>query len=179
VTTETELSRLDLDESGPLRRVPPRLPAHRQADYDEEFDELTVLYDCFAAAVLSWPFKFGPQAGAGQVSDSDFSQYAILEHARHRFLALAEAVINADVDELMITRSRASIFDLAARSATGYLKFAGIMIEHVAKKPVAHPGQAVLLSKTPSRAGHREVDRSAVTMSAGLPMAGPQSQRNG
>ena len=84
------------------------------------------------AVVLDWPFKFGPQGGPYGIWDSDFSEYGILEHAHHRFLALADAVINADVDELVVTENRQSVFELAATSRTGYLQYPGVMIENVA-----------------------------------------------
>jgi hypothetical protein len=264
------LSRLDLAQSGRLRRVPPRPPEHRQPGYDCAFDFLTVLYDCFAApdgrrvvclgppllnlepvvvpaierafgrswfsfrdvrrldrnmqiwlkpraaiaaieggyfeqnalvvqpnhcdlflgkrvlltkskdnelvwirdwvsfhaanhgcnavlfydngsakytaaqvhqaiasvagievaVVVSWPFKFGVNAGPTGIWDSDFGQYGVLEHAHHRFLAWADAVINADIDELVMTGSGVPVFDLALKSRTGYLKYAGVMIEN-------------------------------------------------
>ena len=271
-----ELSRLDLDDSQCLRRDPPRPPEHRDAGYEDIFDFLTVLYDCFLAAdarhvvgigppllnlepmvapaierafcrlffprfevrnldrhtqiwlrprvrkatfdgglfkqrtiavqpnhcqlfrgqrvlvttskdnelvwirdwvrfhasnhgcnavlfydngstkyglgdlyeviatvpgidvavVVNWPFTFGPQAGASGIWDSDFSQYGILEHAHHRFLAAADAVINSDVDELVVTENCRSVFDLAKSSRTGYLQYAGVMIENVAARSI-------------------------------------------
>ena len=268
---QIELSRLDLDPSGSLRRKAPRPRRYRQADYDEKFDALTVLYDCFLASdgetvvclgpplfnlkrkvlrpiesafhipffsrrdlrcldhvmqlrlltevraapvrknrfqqavikvqpnhcelfrcrralmtiskdneltwirdwvhfhatnhgcdavlmydnnstkydtdrlrdtissvpgiavavVVKWPFPFGPGGGPSRAWDSDFAQYAMLEHGRHRFLAHAEGVINADVDELVMTVGGLSVFELAKNSQTGYLQYTGTMIENV------------------------------------------------
>lgn len=98
-----------------------------------------------AAVVVNWPFSFGPSGAGGvvkvwvalnglehQVWDSDFCQYGYLEHARHRILASASAVLNSDIDELVLTAPRKSIFDLARRSRTGYLSFGGIWIENAA-----------------------------------------------
>ena len=79
------------------------------------------------AVVVDWPYKFGPQGTP--LWDSDFSQYAILEHARHRFLARAEGVINADIDEFVLTENGASVFDHLRASKTGYLKYVGRWIE--------------------------------------------------
>lgn len=79
---------------------------------------------------VEWPYKFGPNAGPSQIWDSDFSQYGALEHAHHRFLAKADAVLNADIDELVVTQTGESIFDLVRRSRTGYLAYAGVMIEN-------------------------------------------------
>ena len=97
------------------------------------------------AVVVRWPCSFGPSGGGSaakvwvaldglkhQIWDSDFSQYVNLEHARHRFLASADAVLNADIDELILTATRESIFDLVQRSRTGYLSFGGIWIENAA-----------------------------------------------
>jgi hypothetical protein len=85
------------------------------------------------ALVIDWPFKYGPQgAGVGGAWDSDFSQYGILEHARHRFLVAAHSVLQTDVDELVITKDRSSIFDLVSESDTGYIKFDGHWIENAA-----------------------------------------------
>ena len=96
------------------------------------------------AVVVPWPYKFGPigsksffpgqQGARGKVIefgewDSTFCQYGILQHARHRFLSLAEAVVNADVDELILTKNSASVFELVSRSYTGYLQYLGHWIE--------------------------------------------------
>jgi hypothetical protein len=54
----------------------------------------------------------------------------MLEHARHRFLASAAAVVNADIDEFPITTDRSSIFDLVRGSRTGYLRYSGRWIEN-------------------------------------------------
>ena len=82
------------------------------------------------ACVVEWPFKFGPQGGPHDIWDSDFCQYAILEHARHRFLASAESVISADIDELVITEDGGSLHDLVRGSRTGYLEYRGHWIEN-------------------------------------------------
>ena len=80
--------------------------------------------------VVGWPYRYGVNAGPSGMWDSDFGQYGVLEHARHRFLAWADAVVNADLDELVVTRSGESIFNLVRRSRTGYLEYPGIMIEN-------------------------------------------------
>jgi hypothetical protein len=90
---------------------------------------LTAVPGIEVAVVVDWPFKHGPRGGPTGRWDSDFSQYGILEHARHRFLALAEGVISADVDEFVLTKDGASIFDYLARSSTGYVGYGGHWIE--------------------------------------------------
>jgi hypothetical protein len=86
--------------------------------------------------VIQWPYKFGPVGSdpfhgpQGLPWDSTYSQLCILEHARHRFLTLAGAVVNADVDELILTKNNSSVFELVCRSRTGYLKYPGCWIEN-------------------------------------------------
>ena len=72
----------------------------------------------------------GPRGSPG---NSTYSQFGILEHARHRFLALADAVVNADIDELILTKNNASVFELVARSHSGYLEYPGYWIESATK----------------------------------------------
>jgi hypothetical protein len=95
-------------------------------------ETISSIHGIQATAVVHWPFKYGPQGWSGSPAlpwDSNFSQYGVLEHARHRFLSLAEAVVNADVDELVITRDGTSVFDLVNKSCTGYLQYGGHWIE--------------------------------------------------
>jgi hypothetical protein len=90
-------------------------------------DALTSVPGIETAVVIDWPFKYGP---VGHAWDSDFSQYASLEHARYRFLAGARAVMNIDIDELVTTDDGSSIFDLVEQSETGYLQFQGYSVEN-------------------------------------------------
>lgn len=82
------------------------------------------------ACVVEWPFKFGPQGGPHEIWDSNFTQHAVFEHARHRFLASAESAINADIDEFVITEDGRSLHDLVLTSQTGYLRYGGHWIEN-------------------------------------------------
>ena len=90
-------------------------------------DTLSKVPGIEVAIVVDWPYRFGPQGSP--IWDSDFSQYGILEHARHRFLAHAEGVVNADIDEFILTENGSSVFDYLRRSKTGYLKYVGRWIE--------------------------------------------------
>ena len=82
--------------------------------------------------VVGWPYAFGPQGGASGLWDSDYCQYGVLEHARHRFLALAEACLNVDVDELVVTDDKSSVFDRVRKSRAGFIFYWGIWIESAA-----------------------------------------------
>lgn len=88
-----------------------------------------------AAMAVSWPFPYGPQGGlAGAVNgvetdwDSDFCQTGSLQHARFRFLRDARSVLNVDIDELVLSKSGASIFAATENSKHGFTKFAGCWI---------------------------------------------------
>jgi hypothetical protein len=74
--------------------------------------------------VIEWPFKYGPQGIGRGTWDSAFCQDGALEDARWRFLADAYAVLSCDIDEFALSEKE-SLFDQAALSETGYVKFAG------------------------------------------------------
>lgn len=82
------------------------------------------------ALVISWPFKWGPEGGDQVIWDSDYAEYGVLEHARHRFLSTARAVVSLDIDELVLTKDGSSIFDIVQRSDTGHVRFDGRWIEN-------------------------------------------------
>lgn len=77
------------------------------------------------AVVVDWSFRYGPQGSVSGCWDSDFAQYGALEHARWRFLREAAGFLNADVDELVWSESRTSLYDMARRSPTGFISFPG------------------------------------------------------
>ena len=86
------------------------------------------------AVVVHWPFKFGPQGGSwnglhGAPWDSDFCEYGIMEHARQRFLGTAAGVLNADIDELVMTEGEGTVFDVLAELGCGAVSFTGRWIE--------------------------------------------------
>jgi hypothetical protein len=85
--------------------------------------------------VVDWPYPYGIQDHRRW--DSDYCQYGMLEHARHRFLAQARAAVNSDIDEFPITKGGQSIFDLTLRSGTGYLKYGGQWVENASASPDA------------------------------------------
>lgn len=85
--------------------------------------------------VVDWPYRFGPHGGPARAWDSDFCQYAIMEHARHRFLALADVVVNADIDEFVLTKDGSPLCDLVRRSSTGFLHYQGCWIENATLAP--------------------------------------------
>ena len=79
-----------------------------------------------AAAVVHWPFRYGPQGTLARgLWDSDFCQLGAWEHARRRFLGDARSAMNSDIDELVLCEESASIFDRAERSRFGIVRYAG------------------------------------------------------
>lgn len=87
--------------------------------------------------VVVWPFKFGPQAPVvpkGQLNpwwDSDFCQYGLLEHARWRLLRFAAGVINADIDELLLSPPGTTVFDYALKARCGVVQYTGTWVDNV------------------------------------------------
>ena len=67
--------------------------------------------------LIPWNFNWGLPGGSDKNLnknipwDSDFCQYGIMEHAKERFLSEAYGVLNLDIDELVITTKKTSIFD--------------------------------------------------------------------
>lgn len=93
--------------------------------------------------VVSWPFKYGVQpldrlAGPW---DSDFGQYVAWEHARRRFLMLAEAVTVSDVDEIFLAEDGRTIFEHAHASESGIVRFKQHdILPFVEREPTASRG---------------------------------------
>lgn len=88
------------------------------------------------AVVVDWPYRWGPNGGPKKVWDSDFSQYGMLENARFRYLRNAAGVINADVDELVLTHDGRTVFEHAAEVPGGVLSYHGIYIAMATEQPL-------------------------------------------
>ncbi len=79
--------------------------------------------DVVRVAVVDLPY--GPVPLRGNRSKALFLQTALLNVARYRFLARARAVLQNDVDELVVSRSGRSVFDATVASRAGFVKFRG------------------------------------------------------
>ena len=106
--------------------------------------ELRAVFPDLAIHVVHWPFKYGPQGGlAGAVNgqetpwDSDFCQTGSLQHARFRFLLEARSVLNADIDELVLSSCGRSIFAATEESRARFIKFPGAWICTAGPRPVS------------------------------------------
>lgn len=79
-----------------------------------------------AARVVEWPYRYGPQGlDATRFWDSDFCQRGAWEHARWYFLQDARSAQNADVDELVVSRSGESVFAAAEADPFGVVRYRG------------------------------------------------------
>lgn len=92
------------------------------------------------AIIVEWPFKFGPQGGNwGGVKnapwDSDYTEYGILEHARHRFLKEADLVISCDIDELVMSDDMRDVIQVMDSLDSKAIAYQGRWINNVPTHP--------------------------------------------
>jgi hypothetical protein len=94
-------------------------------DYDSATlrDTLASVPGLDVAEVVSVPLPFGPRHFAKGVDDGKYLQTTMINVMRDSFLARAEAVLNLDVDELLLRREDRSAFAVARR--WGYATFRG------------------------------------------------------
>lgn len=84
------------------------------------------------AVIVHWPFLHGPFCERrGVNSFANYSQVAMLNHAKEKYLSRARSVINCDVDELIYSRNGESICDAAAEGWRGIVLVPGTWIESV------------------------------------------------
>lgn len=69
---------------------------------------------------------YGPMPLRGAKSRAMFLQTALLNLARVRWLWRARAALQIDVDELVVARDGASVFDATVASRAGFVKFRGL-----------------------------------------------------
>ncbi len=74
--------------------------------------------------VKSFPFKMGPGAYKGSDWDSDFGQYAAFEHIRYS-LKDPQGFLNVDIDELLVTDNKISIFEILSKTNKTVVLFKG------------------------------------------------------
>lgn len=108
-------------------------------------EELQATFADIEFLVVNWPFTYGPFDGRSfpgyDAWDSIYCQTVMFEHARQRVLPLARSVLNVDIDELVLTADRTSIFDIVERSLTGHVVFTGAWVEHHRKRLVSDPNR--------------------------------------
>ncbi len=79
--------------------------------------------------IVPWGFPYGPGTGWRNTQDSFYCQPGALVHARWRYCATARAVLNTDVDELVVVASGASLFERAEASGKAAIVFPGYWVE--------------------------------------------------
>lgn len=88
-----------------------------------------------ASMVVEWPFKYGPQGiDSKRYWDSDFCQLGAWEHARWRFLREARSVMNADIDELVLSQAGRTAFEMAETSPLGIVRYYGRWVMGIADR---------------------------------------------
>ncbi len=76
------------------------------------------------SVILSAPLRYGPRGKPPFVNAELFLQTGVMNVLRLRFLKQARAVLNCDIDELVMTPGR-TVFDLAVGSSRGFVQFPG------------------------------------------------------
>ena len=102
--------------------------AYRVDDIRACLDEIGEL---LSHLVLSWDFPYGPGVGPRNKQDSYYCQPGALDHVRRRYLAFARAVLNCDIDELVVGPLGQSVFEEAERSGRPGLRIHGRWVEAV------------------------------------------------
>ena len=97
------------------------------SDFYSIDDIKSVLETCTelkTVVIIPWDFAFGPQ-GHPWVKDapwdSDFCQISAFQDARYRFALESIGMINADIDELMVSRSNRTVYEAAIDSPNGVI----------------------------------------------------------
>jgi hypothetical protein len=91
------------------------------------------------AAVLSWPYRYGPFDPAVRVSPyyGLFLQVASMGVALRRYAASAYGLLNSDIDELVATPQGTTIYDLAHAARQGLVAMRGQFVEALPARPAA------------------------------------------
>lgn len=83
------------------------------------------------AAVVSWPFRYGPIGRDplhAETWDSNYAQHGAIEHARWRLLRAADAMLSVDIDEVVNDPDGVSVFDAVSRVPSGVLSIPGAWV---------------------------------------------------
>jgi hypothetical protein len=94
----------------------------------ELLDRIRAVNGVHAAVVVRWPYKYGYH---GPGFDGNYCQFVAIEDARRRFLAAAAALLQIDIDEIVVSNSGTSLFDELAESPLGAVLLDGDWIEAV------------------------------------------------
>jgi len=102
--------------------------------FDNNSDRYSIrdLHDCVSSVcgikrfiIVPAPFRFGTFYRKKYVHRAKFLQVALLNIARLRFLAKANAVLSIDIDELVAPLNGSNVFEKTKKSFLGYTLFSG------------------------------------------------------
>lgn len=93
-----------------------------------------------SAVIVDWDFPYGPQGspwvGTDVPWDSDFCQIGAFQNARYGVARDTRTLVNADIDELVISPTGERLIDAVNKSANGVLTYGG---EWVSNKALGIP----------------------------------------
>jgi hypothetical protein len=115
----------------PLRWIKDWIEYHVRAQGAEAvviYDNGSMTYDAMSITqytqsigvpivVQNFDFKYGPTAYKGSRWDSDYCQYAGLEHFRYRASCSSCKVLSVDIDELVVSKKNSSVFEALEEAA--------------------------------------------------------------
>jgi hypothetical protein len=104
------------------------LADNRSTAYPPEavLEVLRAMPELKASIVLSVPYRYGPSSAiVRRASSARYLQAATANFARDVWLGRARAVLSCDIDELVVSRTNRSVFDVARASRWGVVTFPG------------------------------------------------------
>lgn len=81
------------------------------------------------AIIVNWDYPYGPGGGTDQVWDSDYCQHGTFEHSRHLLTRSSRSLINADIDELILSFRTVGCHALAEASPFGGISIPGVWVK--------------------------------------------------
>lgn len=99
------------------------------------------------AKVLSAPIPYGPRGKKPFINTELYLQIMVMNTNRLRFLGQANGVLNADVDELVLSPGT-TVFDLANQARLGFVRFRGAW-RHLAPDWSGKPNHSGHIYETP------------------------------
>jgi hypothetical protein len=89
--------------------------------------------------VVPWNYPFGATDPAWRGRGRDwalFAQPVQFPQFMHRFAHRAASLVNADIDELVISSKRRSVFEAVEAAPFGLIKFRQILVEHISETDI-------------------------------------------
>jgi hypothetical protein len=110
--------------------------------------------------VIKWPFKFGALDAIAQKQGLPFhimfAQPVMHLELYLRYGQYSRSILNVDVDELVVSQSRKSIFEFVEQRLFGCVKFERFLIENLTEVAVANPSFADFVFRAKSNLGKQD-----------------------